>query len=787
MNSIYFKLAYRYIIKNKLSSVINIIGFSVGIAACLFILLFIKQEMSYDTFYPNSDEMYRVVGNDKNSNNSSKSGFVWLPIAKDLKKEIPGIENFCRVSNTKNVKILKDSQFWKFNEIRFADRNFFTFFNFKLISGNPEKILDSPNEIVLSQKKANQLFGNKNPIGKTLFYNGEPLTISGIFANIPKNTHLTFDAILPIKYIEKSDLFWKGYGGGFTVLSYLKLQDNVTPQQIENYLPEFFNRKINKKWEGTGFKFTADLQNIKDIHLSGGTIDNDISSNRNKNSLYIIISICLLILVLAIINYILLYTAQKIAKQKDIEILKIFGANYSSILIQTFIEIFMISLIASLLGIVLLSLGLPFLNTHIQSYTSITDEILTIILVLVPLLFMLSTIVTFFSSKKKSFQQLSKFTSNNHKRSKGNLLVSFQFTVVIILMISVLVISGQNYFLMQQNLGFTKDHILTLEADKKFDNNELNSFKRALLQLPEIQATCLTSQTIGKGITRNGYTIGNEIENTMLNVLYVDEDFLNCFGINLITGRNFKSNAEFDKNSIIINKKLVQRANWDYPIDKEIFRDGKLKVIGVVDDFNFESLEKEVQPILIMNNPEWDGWTYQIVNIKFKTSNILDLRKRIENLWLNRFPEVPFEISFLDQILESNYKTFISQQKIVSFFSLIAILIALIGLFGLTHYITQSRSKEIAIRKVNGASIKDILILLNKESLKSILIANLIAFPVAYYIMQKWLGNFAYKIDLSWWFFVVSAIFILIITSLTISWQSLKVAMNNPIESLKEE
>lgn len=792
MNILFLKLAFRNILKNKISSIINIVGFSVGMAACLFIFLFVKYENSFDTFYPNSEKLYRVVGATKNSNTISKTGFVWFPVAKDLKNEIPGIDDFCRISEEHPVKCFIEGQVSEIEKLRFADANFFQFFNFQLLAGNPKSALNSADKIVLSEKKAKQLFGDNNPLGESLMFNHKLFTISGIAANPPSNTHLIFDAIVSVKYVEQSDLYWKEYGGGITFLSYLQLSENTTPQQIEKTLPDFFDRKINQRWKDTGMSQSASLQNIEEVHLSDGSIDYDCPSNRSEKSIYIIVCINILILLLAIVNYIILYTAQKITKTKNTGILKIFGAGKYSLMAQTYIEVFIITTIASILGIFLLLMVAPFLNTYLQTSIFVGNDIFSVFWFLLLTIFSLSILVTYFSTRQSLLSKSdgpikNTLVAGSPNKIKGSFLISFQFTIVIILLIAVFIISRQNSFLLNTELGFEKENIITLQADEGFLNNELFQFKQELQQLAEIHSVSLSSQIVGNGITQNGYTIGNEKEVSMINVLYTDADFLECFKVNLLSGRNFKKNSKLDENAILINQQLAKRSGWDNPLDKKIYRDGNLKVIGVVENFNFASLENVVQPMLIMSNPNWDGWRYSTVNIRIQTSNIQGLLTQINKLWKDRFPETPFEVTFLDDLLSSNYKSFVAQQKIISFFSFIAILIAVIGLLGLTIFTSRTRIKEIGIRKVNGATIKDILILLNKDFVKWIGLAFIIAVPISWYVMSKWLEIFAFKTPMSWWIFAFSGFIALTIAILTVSWQSFKAANSNPVDALRNE
>jgi putative ABC transport system permease protein len=288
-------------------------------------------------------------------------------------------------------------------------------------------------------------------------------------------------------------------------------------------------------------------------------------------------------------------------------------------------------------------------------------------------------------------------------------------------------------------------------------------------------------------LTQNGYLIEGQQESTLLNVVYADADFLNCFGVHLIEGRNFSTNTALDKDAILINQQMVKKSGWDEPLNKTMERNGKLKVIGVVNDFNFASLESSVHPLLIMSNPAWDGWGYATVNIRFQTNNIQGLIRQVNQMWKDRFPETPCKVSFLDDALAANYNSVKAQQKIISFFSLLGSFIATIGLFGLTFFTTKRRIKEIGIRKVNGAKVSEVMLLLNKDFIKWVIVAFIMAVPIAYYALNKWLENFAYKTELSWWIFALAGMLALGIALLTVSWQSWRVATKNPVEALRNE
>ena len=792
VNTTFFKLAFRSILKNRLNSIINIVGFSLGIAACLFIFLFVKHETGFDTFYPNGDRLYRLITAINSKDHTNFAGFAWFPVAPDMKAEIPGIDACCRVTDKNTAKFSFGNHLHEIEKFRFADENFFSFFPFELISGNHETLLSSPDDIVLTEQTALKIFGSIDVVGKSMMYQHQLFTISGIAANSPANTHLDFDALASLKYIEQSDNFFKDWEGGIMVLSYLQLAEDVSPQQIEKALPDLLYRKVNEKWKDNGFSLSIALQNISKVHLDDGTIQYDCSSNRNKKSIYIIGCISLLILLLASGNYILLYSAQKAEKSKDIGILRIHGAGKFELMIQTYVEVFIVTAISSILGILLLTLSLPFLNSQLQTMVQIGKNIHPALGFILLTILLLSAVVTYFSNRKIGTVRIieilkNKVSIHGTRAVENNLLVSFQFTIVIFLLISGFIISQQNSFLLNQELGFDQENMLILESDEEFLRQELADFKQDVQHLAAVRTVSLSSQTVGKGLTQNGYTIEGQQKSSMINVVYTDADFLDCFNVHLIEGRNFNQNSSLDKDAILVNQQLVKMAGWDDSLNKTIKRDGNLKVVGVVNDFNFASLEHFVQPLIIMSNPAWDGWGYSTVNIRFQTSDVQGLIGQINQLWKDCFPEIPSRISFLDDVLASNYNSLKAQQNTIHFFSLIGTFIAIIGLFGLTVLITKKRIKEIGIRKVNGARVSEVMTMLNRDFVKWVAIAFVIATPLAYFAMSKWLESFAYKTELSWWIFALAGLLALGIALLTVSWQSLKAATRNPVEALRYE
>ncbi len=793
MKLLFFKFALHNILRNKLYSLINIAGLSIGIAIILFIFLLVKNETTYDTFHPEGKRLFRIIETSDSRNDHSVSGFACYPDAPEITASIPGIDGFCRISDGSAVKFFKKDQIYKTDRLRFADENFFTFFGFRLLAGDPASVLNSAEKIVLSEKMALRIFGRMDPLGQNLVYNQRVFVVSGISEDPPENTHLKFDVLASIKYIEQDkENYWLGWDGGFRFLSYLKLAKGVSPGQIEKGLPALLYEKINKKLEGSGVVISARLQNIQEVHLTNGAIIYDCPDNRSKSSLMIISAIGLLILLLAMVNYISLYMAQKREKVRSICLMKIHGAGQWQISVQTYIEVFIVSIISSLSGVYLLSLLLPLLNDFLKTSVTLSQNLLYTILFLTGIAVTISLIITAVSNKGLLRFNVTEILKGGGLPERGKyvasrIIVTFQFIIVMLFIISLLVMKSQNTYVNNREYGFTKENIISIFPDREFKHNELSGFRQQLTAIAEISHVSLTSQGMGTGLTLNGYKITGESDYTMLNAIYTDSEFLDCFGIRLTSGRNFKAVKGQDLFSIIVNQKLVQRAGWKDPINQTIDRNGMMSVIGTVEDFNFASLYSEIKPLVIMCNPAYDGWGYNCVNIRYHTTDIAALTLKIRQLWEKNFPGITYEISFLNDQLASNYKTLTDQKRIVSFFSVLSVIIACMGLFGLTSFMARRRTREIGIRKINGSAISEVIMMLDRDFLNWIIQAMLIAFPLAWFAMHIWLRNFAYKTQLSWWIFAVSGLLTLIIALLTVSWQSWRAATRNPVEALRHE
>lgn len=791
MLRLYIKLGIRHLIKNRIFSGINIIGLSIGMAASIYVLIFVIHETNFDNFHPDKDQIFRITLNLQSKERQSSSGFCNAPIAPEINDEIAGIISNCRVSIRNEEKLNYNDQVIKIENFGYADQNFFDFFGFKLLTGASDKVLKDPGSLVLTQSEALRIFGEINPIGMIVQTTANRiLTVTGIAEDPPLNTHLNFNALVSYKSLETYNGIYLGWDGGWTFLSYLKLEDKVNPDLIVQKFPDFLEEKINKKYRMAGWEMSLDLQKISDVHLTS-SLDNDCYGNRDKKYLLLISSIAIIILILAVINYINLASALTSSRLKEIGIRKIMGAVKTRIINQVITESLVLSFFAGILAIIFVKSFYAELNQltgtsfELNNYTGLTIIISVIIFFITGLVSGLSPAIIL--ANQNILSGIGKKILGVKKQFIRNILVIFQFITAIFLIVSFFVVNKQANYVINGDLGFDKENLIHLSSDTKFTHQEAIRVKEEIRKLPEIVNVSMTSQMLGRGFTGNGYRVEGMEGIQLIRIIYTDQDFLDVFGLDVSIGRNFWNNFQTDQNSFIVNQALVDFAGWDDPIGKTINRDIDYNIVGVVDDFHFTSMQNEIQPLIISMNPARDGWNYSHLNIKYNTNDIQTLISKIEEIWKTHMPERVFEFQFMDDYLAANYEDLQRSQKLISIFCFLALIIASIGLFGMSAFIALSRGKEIGVRKVNGANISDVVIMLNINMVKWIMVAFVIACPLSLIAMTRWLENFAYKTSLNWWIFALSGLIAIIIALITVSWEAFKAATKSPVETFKYE
>jgi len=790
MFKLQLKLALRHLYRHRTFTFINLTGLSLGLAAFIYVLILVTHETGFDNFYPDGKQIFRVTSTLVNSDKRMSSGYCNAPAGPEIAAEIPGIRSFCRVSAENQQKLIVGTDVITTPRLRYSDANFFDFFGFKLIQGSAERVLDQPGSIVLSRSEAIRIFAAANPLGQIIKTpEGMEFVVTGVAEDTPANTHLGFDAVVSYLTLENRPGIYLEWDGGWTFLTYLRINKGIDPEQLSQKFPLFLENKINKKYREAGWEMTLALQPIRDIHLNSH-LDYDCPTNRSKTSLVIISTIAFLILVLAIFNYINLATAIAFTRIRETGMRKIMGAAGSQIRTQLLAESVVLSFLAGVISILLLIAFYPMLNQLTESKFNLSDNpgMAVMILLLAPLFtgFVAGFGPALLLSRQKAMSGIQNTIMGRSGQYFRNGLVSFQFFAAVILVATLVLMQKQNGYINSIDLGFNRHSTGSLNVSKGFRISEAGRVTDELKKIPEIVSVSISSEMPGAGVTSNGYALEGKENIELIRTLYTDENFLQCYGIKLKKGRDFRGTTGSDASGFLVNQALVDFAGWTDPIGKKITRNQSFEVIGVVDDFHFSSLYEPVAPLIISVNPASDSWEYYFVNVRYNTTDIAGLLSKIKEVWETTMPGQLFEFQFLGDYLRTSYQSLGQNQKMISLFSILAILIAAIGLFGLSAFVTVSRSKEIGVRKVHGATTAQIMALLNYRMVRWVLLGFIIACPAAGFLMTRWLQSFAYKTGISWWIYLVAGALVVVVAILTVSWESFRAARRNPVNTLRD-
>jgi len=797
----YLKIALRNLRKYKTGSFINVAGLSLGLAFCILIYLFISDELSFDRFHEKADSIYSIVINDHFYEYSGRRGPV--PLAPVLKDHFPEIESFARLARVINVPAKYDDNIFNEN-ICLADPEFLEIFSFRPKKGNPGSALYSDNSVVLTQNTANKYFGNEDPIGKVLFFTfGErqkPFVVDGIMENVPSNSSINFSILINIdnlNFISSSNSLddWTRA----SAQSYLLLKKQAIPAHIENrmlgivkpYMSVSYD--IRQKYGSlvkNGETITYSLQNLKDIHLNSSNIVHLPRSDIRKS--YILGGIALLILLIAVINFVNMSIGRASLRACEISVRKMLGAGRKQLIHQFWIESVCTALISIALGLFIAVLMLPVFNTlSIKNLTVHSLFHLNSIVVFLLLIVSVGILAGSFPALVMANFNLTDVLRGKFKLRRKSLftkmLTILQFSISIFFLVASIIISRQIRFLKNYDLGFDKEGILIVDLQERHNTRSQELFK---LFKENIQSHTAVKSVSGCMSSPNRTDTWGMIDNQGKRIYVynnrVHDDYLKTMKINLIEGRDFSSAFSSDISSVIVNQKLVDVLGLEQPIGKTIKIGPRppLTIIGVVKDFHYESLKQEVQPAALNMNPTV-GLSSAVVRIS--AANIAETITYLRERWEEIQPVRPFEYSFLDDDIQLFYADENRWNAIVGYSSFFTILIACMGVFGLTLITVNNRVKEIGIRKILGASILSILKLVTSEFVILVLIANIIVWPLAWAVMNKWLQNFACRVDFGVWPLLIPGIITAFIALLTSCGYSLKAAIANPVDSLRYE
>lgn len=801
----YIKIALRNLLRHKFYSMINIIGLSVGIACCLLILLYIQHELSYDRYHEKADRIYRLAISIDIGGTEGEVATVGAPAAEALVNDYPEVLDATRFQRTGNWYIRYGETTFKETRLAYVDANVFDVFTIPLLHGDPKTALAAPNAIVISEKMADKYFGTDDPMGKTLNLDATTdYRVTGVFREIPSNTHFHYDFFASLATIEdRLPPIWLSMNWN----TYLVLREGADPKALEAKFPEMvkkycdpeFRRFFNASWEDvqqSGGRLDFYLQPVTKIHLHSDLLG-ELESNSDIKYVYIFSAIAFFILVIACINFINLSTARSANRAREVGIRKVVGSLRSQLVRQFLSESVVLSVIALFIALFLVGLALPHFNQLAGkelSMHSLTNNIILFSFFMMIVFIGLiagSYPALFLSSFKPVTVLRQKLGSGTRGRWMRRALVVFQFTMSIVLIIGTVVVFKQLNYVQNRKLGFEKEQVFILN-DAFILQDQVESFKNELLQNPEI-VSATVSGYLPVTSDRNLSAVipeGRQEATTPIQNWRVDFDYIKTLGMEIVIGRDFSRAFTTDSSAIIINEAAVRHFNWDEPLGKQIsvpvaidpltFAD--FTVIGVVRDFHYESLRNNIGPLAMFIRR-----STSLVSFRLKTENLSENIRFIEDKWNAFTAGQPFEYSFLDVRFDEMYRTEQRIGKIFGIFAVLAIFVGCLGLFGLAAFTAEQRTKEIGIRKVLGASISGIVLLMSKEFIIWVVVANILAWPIAWYAMSKWLQGFAYKTSMTLWTFGLSAVLALAVALLTVSYQAIKAARANPAEALKYE
>lgn len=816
----YITIAIRNLLKKKVYSFINISGLAIGLATSILIILYVSNEWSYDKFHTASDRIYRVVQTTTSSDREEEQATTPFQLAPVIDAEFPGlikssVRFFDRQEDKHSIINREDRIAFRESNFYFTDSTFFEVFSAELIRGNPSEALKNPLTIVITEELAEKYFGDEDPIGKSLNYNGiREFTVTGIMKAWPEESHMDIDLLASYTSLDEIYKNSPNYDQSWLwnpIWTYVLLNASADPEQLEAQL----NTLVEKYYYAySGWpsdeRVEINLQPVTDIHLYSKR-DQEMQPNSSYLYIYILLAVAGFILIIACINFMNLSTARSLERSREVGMRKVLGGYRKQLFNQFIGESFFISFIAILFGCVLVFFALPFFNelTGRNLTFSLTQNIFTIpallLLTVVVALFSGSYPALFLSSFKPSEVLKGKITNSTNGNLFRKALVTFQFTLSVILLIGTAVIFLQLQYIQNKDLGFDKENILLLPTNQNLISWEFETFKEQALSQSQIQTITGLGKIPGtqeQEFYRYVPAGTGESEDATNLVLHVTHDFVETFNLDIIAGRTFSRDFSSDADqSILINRTMLRKLEAETPEEAigEIFYyyppEGEREpftVIGVIEDFNYTSLKKEIEPLVIklVEGTRSILGSVEHTAVKIAPGDPSAALSHLEEVWKEINPIDPFEYRFLDERLAEIYEAEQTMSSLATAFSILCIIIACLGLLGLASYSAQLKRKEIGIRKSLGASVGNILSLLSKEFLMLVALANLIAWPLTYYAATRWLENFPYRFDLAVNIpivFLGSAGVIIFIALATVSYHSLKAATINPVEAIRNE
>jgi putative ABC transport system permease protein len=783
----YLKTAFRNLQRNKFHTLINVIGLAVGFAAVILIFLFVFTEFTYDDFHKKKDQLYRIsVKRWREGKLDSDGPQFTPPLGPAMAQNFAEVKNFARLSTERVAYLAYNKEPIKIDDIHHADGSLFGMFSFPLLKGDPKTALQQPFTIVMTEGTARKIFGNEEPVGKIIrIDNKQDYAVTGVAKDPPVNSSIQFSALISFATLYKTPDVFLDWNGGNRYITYIELNKNANPNAVNAKLPGLLWTNINEKYAKAGARLEAYLQPITRLHLYY-----EENSASLRSNMYIFSIIAVFILLIACVNFINLTTARASKRAREVAVRKVLGANRKTLISQFLIEATLITLIAFVTALFIVALSQQLYQQVFGKSFHLTKSAGPGLIAMIVLLFFFVTIgigvyPAMYLSRFKTISTLKGLLTREGKPYLRNILVVTQFSISIALIASTIIIFQQQQFIKNKKLGFAKDNVVVLPLVGEEAQARYSLLKEQLSQLPEITSISASSDVPHRGFTSNGYK-PEGVENFMqIHVVDVDQDFLKTYHIPLVSGRNFSNDRPLDNNGYIINETLANMLGWKEAVGKKIVRNGEHDVIGVVKDFYFASLHDKIGPLIITNKPWEDKFDFLAIHYSsFHTKGLLD---EIKKRWKKLVPSTPFDYWFLNDSFNDLYKSEQHFQRGFFCSSVLAIILAVLGMLGLVTFSVEQRTKEIGVRKVLGASSFNVAALISKDFLKLIVIANIIAWPVAWYFMTRWLQDFANRIQPGWWVFILAGLIALFVALATVGYQAVKAALANPVKSLRTE
>lgn len=805
----YFITTWRSLVKNKVNSFINITGLAIGMACTLLITLYIANELSYDRFYPQKDQIYRI-------NTDFKFGGADMQMARTadvmgptLKKDYPQIETYTRIYADGSTLIQKGTQYFNETKVASVDSTFFEVFQLPVVEGDVRHALEKPGSVVLTASAAKRYFGTVSAMGKTLMVKSgdslKPFGVKAVIKDFPANSHFNFDFLFDMQDVSYG---WGAYTS-HNFYTYVKLKKGVDYHSLEKHFPDYVKKYVVpyasrfidissvEEFEKAGNFLTYSMIPLTDIHLYSH-LQGELSASGNIQYVYIFGAVALFILLMACINFINLTTAQAGTRAKEVGVRKVFGTDRKQLIFQFLMESMLMVLVAMIAALIIDAIIIPGFNQlsgKELSFTTFFSPWFLGIIILMPVFvgLLAGSYPAFFLSGFRPVQVL----KGKLQRGAGsgrfrNALVVFQFAISIILIISTIVVYRQLHYMQNRNIGFVKDQVLIINQTGALGNHA-TAFKEAVLKMPGIRQGTFSGYLPVSGAFRRDNTYSTEPVMTSNNGFSmqnwsVDEDYIATLGMKLLQGRNFSRDFGSDSTAVVINEAAARYMGQGNPIGKYLYgSDSKgnvqaYHIIGVLKDFNYESMHSGIGPLGLFL-----GASPYTASFKISTADITGLIQQIKGVWDKFAPGMPFNYQFLDDSFNHMYQAEARTGTTAIIFSTLAIFISCLGLFGLAMFAVERRTKEIGIRKVLGASNAGIVGLLSKEFIGLVLLAFVMAAPVSWFCMHHWLQEFAYRTNIAWWIFVLAGSLALLIALVTVTFQSVKAALGNPVTILKAE